>query len=176
MQYLLDANVLITANSSYYEIERIPHFWDWIAKQASLNVVKLPEEMMSEVTPNKQDNLFLQWLASNKSALTLEREQVQPYLEFVLQRGYGIDDANPADEGFAFDNTNDAFLIAYALADQGGRRVVTLEGVQQTSDQLPLPRKRKIPLVCRILGVSCINTFDLIRELNFRIPLSSQQK
>ena len=32
MQYLLDANVLITANSSYYEIDRIPHFWDWIAK------------------------------------------------------------------------------------------------------------------------------------------------
>ncbi len=169
MQYLLDANVLITANNQYYEIDRIPHFWDWIAKHASLDIIKLPEEMMREITPDKQYNTFLDWLANNRIALTLNREQIQPYLNTVFQRGYGISQTNQATAGFTESNANDAVLIAYALAESANRKVVTLESVQETGDQLPIPRRRKIPLVCRQLGVECIDTFDLIRELDFRI-------
>lgn len=31
MLYLLDANVLITANNSYYALDRVPEFWEWLA-------------------------------------------------------------------------------------------------------------------------------------------------
>lgn len=34
MLYLLDANVLITANNSYYEIGRVDEFWDWLSTLA----------------------------------------------------------------------------------------------------------------------------------------------
>ena len=172
MQYLLDANVLITANNQYYEIERIPHFWEWIAELAGLGIIKLPEEMMREITPGKQYSAFLDWLANNRIALTLNREQIQPYLNIVFQRGYGISESDQATAGFTESNANDAVLIAYALADSANRIVVTLESVQETGEQLPIPRRRKIPLVCRQLGVECIDTFKLIRELDFRIPLS----
>ena len=30
MLYLLDANVLIDANRDYYQIERVPEFWEWL--------------------------------------------------------------------------------------------------------------------------------------------------
>lgn len=172
MQYILDANVLITANRSYYEIDRIPHFWDWIAKQAAKDIIGIPEEMMREITPDKRYNSFLIWLANNRSSLSLEREQIQPHLSTVFRRGYGIDISDQTSAGFSESNANDAVLVAYALADRLNRKVVTLESVQRTGDQLPIPRRRKIPLVCRQLSVECIDTFQLIRELDFRIPLS----
>ena len=28
--YLLDANVLITANRDYYSVKRVPEFWAWL--------------------------------------------------------------------------------------------------------------------------------------------------
>ena len=136
MQYLLDANVLITANNSYYEIERIPHFWDWIAAQAASDIVKVPDQMMKEITPDKQYNTFLEWLASNKSALTLGQEPLEPHLATVIQRGYGIKESEPVPADFSESNENDAFLVAYALADKANRKVVTLESVQETGDTL----------------------------------------
>ena len=169
MQYLLDSNVLITANSTYYEIDRIPHFWDWIARQAVLNTVKLPEQMMKEITPNNKYDTFLKWLAANSVALTLNPENIQRFSTVVLRRGYGINESEQLAAGFSESNANDAILVAHALADKANRKVVTLESVQETGNPLPLPRRRKIPLVCRELGVECINTFDLIRELDFKI-------
>jgi hypothetical protein len=47
--YLLDANVLITANSSYYPLDQIPEFWSWIYDQAASNRVKIPREIMEEI-------------------------------------------------------------------------------------------------------------------------------
>lgn len=170
MLYLLDANVLITANSFYYEIDRIPQFWDWLGIQAAHGNVKLPAEMMREITPDRRYNTFRQWLAANGAELTLSSEPIKPYLATVFQQGYGINPSRQTNSGFTISNENDAVLIAYALADKANRKVVTLEGVQITGDILPQPRKRKIPLVCRQLGVQCINTFELIRELDFRIP------
>ena len=35
MLFLLDASVLITANNTYYPIERVPEFWEWLAHQAT---------------------------------------------------------------------------------------------------------------------------------------------
>jgi len=41
MIYLLDANVLITASNSYYPIDRVREFWDWLLYQANSNRVKM---------------------------------------------------------------------------------------------------------------------------------------
>ena len=30
MVYLLDANVLITANNLYYAIDQVPEYWEWL--------------------------------------------------------------------------------------------------------------------------------------------------
>ena len=49
MLYLLDANVLITANSTYYAIDQVPEFWSWLHHQGTLGLVKLPREIMEEV-------------------------------------------------------------------------------------------------------------------------------
>ena len=75
-------------------------------------------------------------------------------------------------EGYANDLTDDEleqlgrdpFLIAYALAAPNDYCVVTTE--------VSKPRKqrqnRRIPDVCNTLGLRCIDTFSMLRELQFR--------
>ena len=35
MIYLLDANTLIDAKRDYFQFERVPEFWEWIAHKGS---------------------------------------------------------------------------------------------------------------------------------------------
>ena len=172
MQYLIDSNVLITANATYYESGRIPPFWDWLARQAASSVVKMPIELVTEITPSEEDRAFRDWMDSNAANLSLGEEQLEQTVIHVLEQGYGFDPSTFLDD-IPLANTNDAMLIAYAFAAKENRCVVTLEAVQHIENTLPNPENRKIPLVCNLLGVSCIDTFDLIRELDFRIPRST---
>ncbi len=170
MLYLLDSNVLITANDTYYELERIRPFWDWIRAEAKRNVVKIPREMWDEIRPASED--FRLWLSANQVDLAIDEVHSPSLVESVLLNGYGFNRSD-VDDIATIEQTNDAILIAYALANRSNRCIVTLEGVQSPdAPHLPKPQNRKIPLVCRRLGVRCIDTFELIRELDFRIPLS----
>ena len=56
MLYLLDASLLITANSSYYPVDSVPEYWDWLLHQASEGRVKVPREIFEEITdgPNNK--------------------------------------------------------------------------------------------------------------------------
>ena len=77
----------------------------------------------------------------------------------VTERGYALD----LDEAEQEKIGRDPFLIAYAYAATEERLVVTFE--------VSAPKKqranRKIPDVCRELGVSCVTLFDLIEALDF---------
>ncbi len=169
MQYLLDSNVLITANALYYETGRIPQFWDWISDEARKDTIKVPDEILREITPGNKDQAFNNWMAENSSNLKLVEESSEQNLLQVLSEGYGFG-PQALREGVPVENTNDALLVAYALSADGSRCIVTLEAEQNVRRPLPLPANRKIPLVCDLLGIPHINTFDLIRTLDFRIP------
>jgi len=88
MLYLLDSNVLITANDTYYELERIRPFWDWIHAEAKRNVVKMPQEMLDEITPASED--FRLWLATNLADLSIPEVPRPSLVESVLLNGYGF--------------------------------------------------------------------------------------
>ena len=75
MLYLLDANVLITANSTYYPIDQVPEFWSWLQHQAGSGGVKIPVEIFEEVKEGrKDDDPLIDWISldENAKALTLE--------------------------------------------------------------------------------------------------------
>ena len=169
--YLLDSNVLIAANAAYYQVGRIPHFWAWIASLARRNQLKIPQVIYDEITPSRRDTSFLGWLKTNAQDLTLAESHTRSTLERVLRQGYGFAESDIA-AGDSAEMENDALLVALALSSNT-RCVVTLEGRQRAFTALPNPANRRIPLVCDLLGVRCIDTFDLIRELDFRIPLAS---
>ena len=164
MLYLLDANVLITAHNQYYPINRIPEFWGWLRHLGEVGTIKVPLEIYEEVLEGSQDeekDLLLAWCKDddNKAALVLTEEVDPERVGQVISQGYADDLTDDELEQVG----RDPFLIAYALADPQQRWVVTTE--------VPKPGKRrqnrKIPDVCGDFGVSCCNTFHLLRALEF---------
>ena len=78
--HLFDANVLITASNTYYPIDQIPEFWDWIDHQAANDRIKLPVEILEEVLAgSKQEDPLLAWMTDHKDVLRL-KETVDPTL------------------------------------------------------------------------------------------------
>lgn len=159
-QYLLDANVVIQAHKKYYpmEIDPIrPLFWNWLLSHAQDGRFKIPAETMDEIEPGNKESELFKWIQSNKTTLKLDEDIGVDLVDRVIREGYELSTAELTDEIVSKIN-RDALLISYALA-RPKRLIVTLEAVQREAK----PQNRKIPLVCKRLGIPCINTFQLIR-------------
>ena len=156
---LLDANVLIDANRDYYPIVRVPAFWRWLAEMGEQGWVKVPQEVYDKVV-NARGDLLSEWLITNKDIIVLNEPVDIERLQRVIGAGYAEDLTDVEIEKL----NEDPFLIAYALADVTNRCVVTTEH----SRPKQIRANRQIPDVCEDFNVLCINTFALIRELDFR--------
>jgi hypothetical protein len=163
MLYLLDANVLITANSAYYPIDQIPEFWSWLQHQALSNNIKIPREILEEIKAGRRDDdPLLDWVNTPEieAALLLNDAVDAALVQQVVTMGYAADLRDDEIEKLG----RDPFLIAYALADTTDRTVVTTE-VSRPSAQRA---NRKVPDVCQAVGVSSCGPFALNRALGFR--------
>lgn len=161
--YLLDANVLITANRDYYPMGMIPEFWDWLLYMAKAGVIKMPLETYEEVRDGggkaKKDEL-VEWLNSDDVRAVLELpDEVQSRLVDKVVSSYAVD----LDDAEIEQLGRDPFLIAHALTDAKNRVVVSIE----TSAPAKKRANRKVPDVCRDNGVECCNTFAMLRILGF---------
>lgn len=161
MLYLLDANVLITANSSYYPLDQIPEFWSWVHHQATSNRMKIPREIMDEIKAGrKDDDPLLDWITAEiEAALVLDEVVNIALVQRVVSVGYAADLSDDQVEKMG----RDPFLIAYALADPANRTVVTTE-VSRPKAQ---GHNRKVPDVCQALGVASCGPFALNKALGF---------
>jgi hypothetical protein len=160
MLYLLDANVLIDANRDYYSISRIPEFWDWLTFQGNLNNIKIPIEIFDEIK-NGNDQLAT-WAKAeeNETALLLDEDVDLNIVRRVINQGYGNDLSDVEIEKLG----NDPFLVAYALIESTNRSIVTTE-ISKPKRQRS---NRHLPDVCSDFNISCHNTYELTRILDFR--------
>ena len=141
----------------------MPEFWSWLQYQGASGRVKIPLEIMEEVREGRKDNdPLLDWISQDENADALLFEEiVDPALvQRVVLIGYADDLTDDEVEKIG----RDPFLIAYALSNPSERCVVTTE-VSRPSAQR---QNRKIPDVCRMLGVQCCGPFALNRNLGFR--------
>ncbi|HRW50770.1 MAG TPA: DUF4411 family protein [Caldilinea sp.] len=161
MLYLLDANVLITANNTYYAIDQVPEFWEWLAHQGAGGSIKMPLEVIEEVKAGSKEDRLVEWIQNdgNHDALLL-KEDVDPILvQNVVNNGY----ANDLTDDEIAQLGRDPFLVAHAMA--GDERCVVTTEVSKPSK---IRQNRKVPDVCTSLGIECRNTFELTRVLGFR--------
>lgn len=170
MLYLIDANVLITAHNLYYPLDRVPEFWSWLAHMAGQDKIKMPLEIYEEIKDGSTDtrrDLLYGWVTEHgrKPALVLNEEADVELVRRVLSEGYAPDLTEAEVEHIGAD----PFLIATALTDRPGRCVVTTEGSKPTTKR----QNRRIPDVCKNFGVNCIDTFTMLRKLNFSTSWSS---
>lgn len=167
----MDTDVLIAAKNLYYALDRIPHFWKWILHHAANDRVKIPPKVIDEILRGSKEDDLSKWVKSNRLKLELDEEvEAQDWSE-TLTKGYGYRSVEAAQQDLV-EQRADPFLIAHALFDTSVRRVVTLEKVTTAPTNLPNPRNRKIPTVCDLLDIKHLDTFALIRQLDFRIPMS----
>ncbi|MDP2619578.1 MAG: DUF4411 family protein [Hyphomicrobiales bacterium] len=157
--YLLDADTLIRADSTYYPLRRFPVFWEWLQHMGIAGAVKVPIEQYEEITVGK--GLLVDWLNEEdiRAALLLHEEADPAIVAAVTQTGYAPDLNEAEQEEIGCD----PFLIAYGYAAIGERFVVTFE-VSAPSKQRA---KRKVPDICNELGIPCGTLFDVIEALDF---------
>ena len=163
MLYLLDANVLITANSTYYPLDQVPEFWSWVHYQATSNRIKIRREIMEEIKAGrKDDDPLLDWIctAEISAALLLDEAVEVALVQHVVSTGYAADLSDDEVEKIG----RDPFLIAYALAYSAERTVVTTE-VSRPSTQRA---NRKVPDVCQAVGALSCGPFALNKALGFK--------
>lgn len=169
MLYLLDTNVLIDAHHKFYPIDRIPEFWNWLLIYAQQQQVKIPHEIYEEILPGKksdrkQDPLY-DWLKDNKAALYLnDTIDNISFNKVVNKYAPNLNETELESCG------GDLFLIAYALRDTEERIIVTNEVSKPGRERA----NRHIPDVCKDLGISHCNTWQLIKRLNFKTSQFSQ--
>lgn len=164
MLYLLDANVLITAHNLYYPINGVPEFWSWLAHKGNIGDIKIPYEIFEEIKDGGTDDavdLLFAWIKepATKAAMLLKEEADPALVAQVINSGYAPDLADDEIEQIG----RDPFLIAYALASPADRCVVTTEASKPTRRR----QNRHIPDVCATMGVSCCDTFTMLKALGF---------
>ncbi|AYM74994.1 DUF4411 family protein [Janthinobacterium agaricidamnosum] len=163
MLYLLDANVLITAQNQYYAADMVPEYWDWLIHMSMKGAVKMPLETFDEVAEGakgRKDALSA-WIsqAHVENALVLDEEADPSIVQSVLAKAYAPDLNDTEVEQIG----QDPFLIAYAYTDRPPRCVVSNETAKPKSTRA----NRKVPNACDDVGVQCCDTFSMLRRLGF---------
>jgi hypothetical protein len=160
--YLLDANILITAANTYYDIKRVPEFWSWLTHQGTSGRVKVPVEMYEEVLEGrKQGDELLDWANDDKvrTALLLGEAAKPELVRRVVCEGYAKDLKDDEVERLG----RDPFLIAYALGN-GARSIVTTEVSKPTK----IRHNRHVPDVCMSLKVEWCGPWQFNEKLGFK--------
>lgn len=157
MLYLIDADVLIRAKNEYYEFDRVPEYWDWLAYQGEIGLMKLPVEIYEEIAIGKDE--LAEWAKSNKAEIILDEDVDVELLQRVIAEGYAPDLTDIQIESLG----RDPFLIAYALASPKDRTIVTRE--VRTNQ---IRQNRKIPTVCDDFGLISCDPFAFGRALDFK--------
>ncbi len=162
MLYLLDANVLITAANTYYDLGRVPEFWTWLHYQGTSGNIKIPLEMYEEILEGrKEGDILLDWVKNDttRMALLFEEKCDADLVRQVVRQGYASDLTDDEVEKLG----RDPFLISYGLGRQN-RCLVTTE----TSKPSKTRHNRHVPDVCTTLKVNCCGPWDLNQHLGFK--------
>ena len=163
MVYLLDASLLITANNTYYPVDSVPEYWDWLQHHAEQGNIKMPLEIFEEVKdgPNGSKDRLFDWIqtAAVKKALILGEKVNASLVQNVVIQGYANNLTDIESEQLG----RDPFLVAHAMADPDNRIVVTSEVSKPTL----MRQNRRLPDVCKTMGIRSCDAFALNRALRF---------
>ncbi len=159
MAYLLDANVFIEAHRRYYAFDICPGFWVALANHNGTGNLKSIDRVKTEEFARGTDGL-LNWartaVPGDFFANSSDTDIIQAYRDAVNWVNSQTRFSQAAKNEYA--QSVDGWLIAYAKAR--GMILVTHE------ERAPASRNSvKIPDVCDAIGVTCRNTFEMLRDL-----------
>lgn len=167
MALCLDANTFIEAKNRYYGFDFCPAFWDWLDREKEAGRLQCVRAIYDELKDG--DDPLADWIKERRQHAWLRQNDTQDVQEanrrvvaHVEGRRGHYTDAAIAN----FMDGADPWLIAYCLA--GGHTLVGHERPEPNAR-----RKVKIPDVCDALGVTWMDSFDALRQLNARFQLAA---
>ena len=162
-RYIVDANIFIQAYRKYYPMDVFCGFWEKLKSLAGSHIISI-DKVENEILPNGDE--LAEWCREQLpddffvESATFIGEYAK-VIRTVSASGKYTDNAMSQ---FASDTVADAFLVATTLSSTGDYVLVS----EETSS--PNSKTRiKIPDVCNLFGVRCINTVDMLRELGVTI-------
>ena len=160
-QYIIDANILITASRQLYPFDIMPGFWTQLLEKGESKLILL-DKVKEEIYQGSDD--LADWLQQHED----EFVQKDMYDDLVVA-SYGqviqsvMDDDTYMEVAKAdFASVADSWICAHALSK--GYVIVTQETFE------PNCKKRvKIPNVCKGFDIEYINLIQFLREIGMRI-------
>ncbi len=162
-KFVLDANIFIEAYHRYYSFDIVPSFWVLLKKKISSGDLISIDRVYEEINKFNKDDELKNWVCteacdcfipSNDNAVI---EEYRKIMKWAMSQNQFIQAAKNE-----FANVADAWLIAFAKVYK-----YTLV----THEELKPGVRRKIPIpnVCKVFNVPYINTFEMMRQLEFKI-------
>ncbi|MBE0469894.1 MAG: DUF4411 family protein [Methyloprofundus sp.] len=158
MRFLLDANTYIQAKNQYYGMDICPAYWDWLDLKFELGELASIEMVGIELKAGNDE--LAQWARDRPHHfISNDDEPTQQVFTTIVQSLMAGDyNAGSRDNFIA---KADPWIIAKAS-------VLGATVVSHESRLEPTTKKVKVPNVCEEFGVTCINTFELLRTLQAR--------
>lgn len=162
MSYLLDANVLMSANNLHYGLDFCPAFWEWLAHKGHTGAVFSIDKVADEIEAG-QDALT-DW-ARVQGQVLFRRTPPTLAPQFTQVSAWATGQQYTPAAINTFLQAADFYLIAHALAHQ---HVVLTHEVQANS-----PARIQIPNACVGLGVRFMTPFQMLRIERARFVLGA---
>lgn len=152
--YWLDANVFIQAKNGPYGFKLVPQFWIFLSEQLEQGIIRCPKMVYDELIDGNDD--LAAWFKPRREKGLCHHpdEAVQQCFSTVANHVAMKFKPHQASE---FLVGADGWLIAHAMNGDG--IVVTQESDRSHKSKI------KIPTICKIFGVRCMNTYDMLGAL-----------
>lgn len=159
--FLVDSNILIEAKNRYYAFDIVPGFWEWLEDAHKKGLVCSIEAVRDELLRGGDE--LSTWARTNPSFFRpidqLTTSHFTTLTAWATSGSY-----NPEAINAFTGNDADYLLVAYALEHK--HTVVTLERSRPNSKKRIL-----IPDACLAMGVSTIDTFQMLRKTGVTLSL-----
>lgn len=166
LQYILDANIFIEAARRYYSFYFGTKFWDFLVENGKKGVLCSIDKVLKEIQKGDKEDPLRKWAEKSfsKYFLPTNNDEVLKYyidvINFVNNKKEQYSE-NAINEFLQEDNA-DAWVIAYA-------KYKNLIIVTQEVLDLNCRRRVPIPNVCKDFNIEYKNTFEMLKELNFKL-------
>jgi len=166
LQYLIDANIFITASRTYYDFDFGNSFWDFLVEQGEKKIIASIDKVLNEL--KKGDDKLKEWATKEFSNCFIDTTSDKVLQQYAILMQWADSQRNQysknAIEEFMKENNADAWLISLALTDIDKYVIVTFE-----KENNQIKRKIPIPNVCKEFNIKYFDLFQMLKKLNFKL-------
>ncbi|NIG74705.1 DUF4411 family protein [Klebsiella sp. Ap-873] len=168
MTYIIDSNIFIEAQNTYYCLDVCPGFWDFLSQRFESGELISIRNVYDEIA--HRDDAIFDWLKDRRPFFgPVDDEATQKHFAEIanyVQREYSARKMNNQHIN-TFLGVADPWLIAKAKALSA--TLVTHEVKAGAGSYRP-----KIPDVCEQFGVTTMRTNELLRNLQVRFIMEAK--